>query len=113
MKITGFESEAAILRELGDRIRDQRIARQCSQTQLAEQCGLSEGTVRRIENGKEFRISQLIKIMSFFGIAENLDILIPAESKDYKAIFDSKPKRKRAKSKKEQAPKWKWGDEAE
>ena len=54
MKITGLESEAAILTELGERLRAQRISLQYSQTQLAEKCGLSETTIKRVESGKGY-----------------------------------------------------------
>lgn len=114
MKITGLESETAILTELGKRLRAQRISLQYSQAQLAEKCGLSETTVKRIENGNGFHISQLIKLMATLGIAENLNSLIPEETKDYKSLFEKAPQRKRVKaSKQNKSLTWKWGDETE
>lgn len=114
MKITGFENDVAILKELGTRIKRQRIASNLSQVQLAMKCGLSESSIKRIESGNDFRILHLIKIMGALDIAENLDLLIPVESTDYKAIFEEQPSRKRVRTKKaSEPPKWSWGEDKE
>lgn len=112
MKIVGNESERAILKELGNRIRQQRVSMNITQDQLARICGISTSTEVRIENGDDSKISNIIKIMAALGISENMDLLIPEGVRDYKAIFEEKPVRKRASSKKRRTKvQWTWGED--
>ena len=64
MRITGYESEWIILKELGNRIKQHRIALNITQAELANRCGISMSTEVRIENGEDSKISNLIKIMA-------------------------------------------------
>lgn len=112
MKITGYESEWIILKELGKRIRQHRIALDITQFDLAQKCGISISTETRIENGDDSKMSNYIKIMTALGIIDNINILIPEEQPDYKAIFEERPSRKRASgSRKKQKSTWVWEDD--
>ena len=112
MKITGYESESTILKELGNRIKQHRISLNITQAELAKKCGISTSTEIRIENGEDSKISNLIKIMMAMGNVENIDILIPEEQPDYKAIFEDRPARKRASgSNKRSESAWVWEDD--
>ena len=98
MKITGNESEQAILKELGMRIKQYRISLNITQMELADKCGTSVSTVVRIENGIDSKFSSYMKIMNALGLMQNLDILIPELQPDFKALFEQKPARQRVKS---------------
>lgn len=112
MKITGYESEWIILKELGTRIKQHRIALDITQFDLAQKCGISISTETRIENGDDSKMSNYIKIMTALGIIDNINILIPEEQLDYKAIFEERPSRKRASSsRKKQKSTWVWEDD--
>ena len=112
MKITGYESEWLILKELGSRIKQYRIALDITQIDLAKRCGISISTETRIENGDDSRMSNYIKIMTALGIVDNINILIPEEQPDYKAIFEEKPSRKRASaSNRRQKSTWVWEED--
>lgn len=114
MKITSNETEAAILRELGTRIKQRRLSLNLTQAELAQRCGISASTEVRIENGDDSKLSNYIKILSALNLTANLDMLIPEEQPNFKAIFEEKPKRQRAKSKKPQASSdWTWGEDKE
>ena len=112
MKITGYESEILILQELGNRIKQHRIALNITQIELAQKCGISISTETRIENGDDSKMSNYIKIMTALGIIDNINILIPEEQPDYKAIFEERPSRKRASgNRKKQKSVWIWEDD--
>lgn len=112
MKITGYESEQAILKELGTRIKQYRISRNLTQAELADRCGISSSTEVRIENGIDSRFSSYIRILSTLGLQQNLDLLIPEPQPDFKALFEQKPVRQRVRSKKEDSKSgWVWEED--
>lgn len=112
MKIDKNISEILIKKEIGDRIHDRRIAMDMTQLEFSQKCGLSLSTVIRIENGDDTKFSNIIKIMRCFDAISNLDLLIPEQEEDYKALFENKaPKKRVRKSKDEPKRKWIWGDE--
>lgn len=112
MKITGNESEQAILKELGTRVKQYRIALNMTQAELAEKCGVSSSTAVRLENGADLKISNYLKILSALGLLQNLDILIPEAQEDYKALYEKKLARQRVKRSADK-PKsnWVWGED--
>lgn len=112
MRITGYESEWIILKELGNRIKQHRIALNITQAELANRCGISMSTEVRIENGEDSKISNLIKIMAVLGLTENIDTLIPEEQQDYKAIYEGTTPRKRVRrSNKQSNVTWIWEED--
>ena len=114
MKITQFENEKTILQEFGNRIKQYRVSMNITQQQLAERCGLSVTTLMRIENGDDTKWSAIIKILSEFNLLDNLDIVIPEPQPDYKAMFEEKTIRKRARpNKKDSSEAWVWGEDKE
>ena len=112
MKITGNENEQAILKELGTRIKQYRISLNITQADFADKCGISASTVVRIENGTDSKFSNYIKILSGLRLTQNMDILIPEIQPDFKALYEQKKPRQRAKSSRAN-PKsnWVWGED--
>ena len=114
MRITQSESEKTILQEFGRRIKHCRVSLNITQHQFAERCGLSVATLTRIENGDDTKWSAIIKILSEFNLLDNLNILIPEQQPDYKAMFEEKNTRKRARPNKKSANSdWLWGEDKE
>ncbi|MBR3817172.1 MAG: helix-turn-helix transcriptional regulator [Clostridia bacterium] len=112
MKISNYNDEKSILVELGNRIQQYRISLNITQSELAQRCGLSLKTIARTEVGYDTKLSNLIKILNEIGLSENLDILIPEPQPDYKALFEEKTIRKRARpDKKKTDSAWVWGED--
>ena len=112
MKITGNESEKAILAELGQRIRQRRVSLNITQAELAEKCGISSSTQTRIENGVDSMASNYIKILSALNMAGNLDMLIPEAQPDFKTLYEQKKPRQRAKpGKPNPGSRWVWEED--
>ena len=112
MRISANENEKAILIELGKRIKENRVAMNYTQTELAEKCGVSSSTEIRIENGEDSKMSNYIKILSGLHMLDNLDVLIPEVQPDFKALYERKAQRKRAKpSKSKPKTSWTWNED--
>lgn len=112
MKISGLENNAAILKELGQRLKEIRIAHLLTQKDLANEAGVSFNTVVRIENGESITIENLMRVMRVLDLLRNFDMLVPAQEVSLEDVFLNKPKRKRV-SKRNNSNKevWIWGDE--
>ena len=112
MKITAATYEQEILKELGNRIKQYRIALNITQIELADKCGISSSTQVRIENGVDSKISNYVKILTALGLAENLDMLIPEMQPDFKALYEQKPQKQRATSNaKKPKSNWIWEED--
>ena len=63
MKIEKQLNDAAILKEIGERIAQRRLDLQLSQADLAEEAGLSKRTVERMEAGESTQLSSMIRVL--------------------------------------------------
>ena len=112
MKISGNEREQDVLKELGARIRQYRISLNITQAELADRCGISSSTEVRIESGVDSKISNYIRILKSLGLAQNLNLLAPEPQPDFKALYERKPARQRARSNKTGSGSgWVWGED--
>lgn len=111
MKIQGNENNLYLLKELGNRIKDTRIALSMTRAELAVKSGVSLKTMERIESGENIKIENLLNVLRSLELLKNLDVLVPEqESLFYK---ETKAKRYRASKSGKVAEDvtWKWGDE--
>lgn len=71
-------AEERVLRVLGNIIREQRQQRNFGRKRFAEKAGISEGTLKNIEEGRaHIPISALIRILALMGLdAMQLDRLL-------------------------------------
>ncbi len=77
MRITNQTTDAATLDELGTRLKRTRLERNLTQSQLAEEAGVSRPTVTRIESGQSAQFTSVIRILRYLGLLESLDRLVP------------------------------------
>ena len=64
-----------ILRELGPRLRMQRLAQSLSQRELAHMAGLSLGALRKLETDGQCSLETLIRAVQALGLSTELDEL--------------------------------------
>lgn len=64
-----------ILRELGARLRVQRLAQALSQRELAHMAGLSLGALRKLETDGQCSLETLIRAVQALGLTTELDAL--------------------------------------
>lgn len=70
-------TDKAILAEIGQRIKRERLEKNISQKNLAEIAGLDRTTVGLVENGKSFTALTLIEIMRGLKILEGINSFLP------------------------------------
>lgn len=75
-----FESNLttdAVLAELGQRLERQRLERNLTQGELADEAGIGRATLQRLERGESVQLTSLIGLLRGLGLLERLDVLVP------------------------------------
>lgn len=115
MKLTSNLSDDALLKEIGKRITRYRLNQDKTQASLAEEAGVSNRTITRLEQGNSIQASSLLRILRALQLIENLDTLIPEPvASPVQQLKMQGKQRQRASSKSVNSVKeepWTWGDE--
>lgn len=115
MRFVSDLSDDLVLKEMGHRIAQYRLNQDKTQAALAQEAGVSNRTMTRIEHGHSVQASSIIRILRALKLVENLDALIPEPSVSpvQQLKMQGKPRQrassKSAKSKKQEP--WSWGDD--
>lgn len=99
------------IKELGQKIKTYRVMKEMSQQDLAEKTGVSKRSISRLEQGESVQVDNLFKILLALGLSDNIDLLVPDQTRRpsyYLENKENKPKRVRKKTEKTG---FKWGDE--
>lgn len=99
------------VKDLGRKIKLYRISMEMSQQELADKTGISKRSISRIEQGESVQISSLFTILIALNLGDNIEMLVPDQSKRpsyYLEKTNDTPKRVRKKTEKRD---FKWGDE--
>ena len=99
------------MNEIGERIKEIRIAQNLTQEEVAEDIGISLSTIKRFETGKESNLENFLCILRYYNCLQNLDLLIPEQQQSVEDIYKGISKRQRASKEKEVNEDFKWGDE--
>ena len=115
MKLTSDNSDDAVLKEIGNRIAQYRLNQDKTQAALAQEAGVSNRTMTRVENGNSIQASSLIRILRALKLLENLDGLIPEPVASPVQQLKMQGKQRQRASSKPVTPKkegtWSWEDE--
>lgn len=99
------------IKELGQKIKSYRILNDMSQQDLEDKSGVSKRSISRLEQGESVQVDNLFKIIMALGLGDNIDLLVPEQTKRpsyYLEKSEDRPKRVRKKTVKKE---FKWGDE--
>ena len=99
------------IKELGQKIKIYRIMKEMSQQDLEDKTGVSKRSISRLEQGESVQLENLFKILLALDLGENIDLLVPDQTKRpsfYLEKSENKNKRVRKKTEKND---FKWGDE--
>ncbi len=77
MRIDAQLTDAAILEQLGSRLKRTRLQHNLTQRRLAEEAGVSLSTIRNLEDGKPSQLVTLIRTMRVLGLLGGLERAIP------------------------------------
>jgi transcriptional regulator with XRE-family HTH domain len=70
-------SDKAILRELGRRVRQNRLAKNLTQKRLAEMAGVSRMTIVNLEKGQAATLLTFIQVLHSLGSLDGLENFLP------------------------------------
>lgn len=62
-----------ILQALGERVREQRLAQELPQRELAEMAGLSVGAIRKLETNGQSSLDTLVRVIQALGLTAELE----------------------------------------
>ena len=110
-------TDTALLKLIGERLAQLRLAKNLTQGQLAEQAGLGLRTLQRLELGQAAtQLSGFVRVCRALGLAERFDLLLPAQTTSPLAQLKLQSRqRKRATgrtSSAQPAGPWTWGKPA-
>lgn len=91
------------IKELGQKIKTYRIMNEMSQQDLEDKSGVSKRSISRLEQGESGQVDNLFKILISLGLGDNIELLIPDQTKRASYYLEKKegtPKRVRKKSEK-------------
>lgn len=116
MEINNTSPDYTIIKELGQRLQQIRIAKGMTQKKLSERAGVSLSTLTRFESGKSIQIDNLISLMRALDILSDLNMFMPRQDIHPMEILKEKNRkpRKRAsfkRTERENSSEWTWGDE--
>ncbi len=77
MRIDPRLTDAAVLVELGQRLRQTRLNRNLTQARLAEEAGVSAPTINQLEHGKPVQLVTLVRAMRVLDLLGGLEVAIP------------------------------------
>jgi transcriptional regulator with XRE-family HTH domain len=77
MQISLMLTDAAVLEELGRRLRQTRLRRNLTQLRLGEEAGVSLATIRNLEDGKPSQLLTLIRVLRVLDLLGGLERAIP------------------------------------
>jgi len=71
------QSDKALLRDLGERLRQARLRRNLSQQELAQRAGLNRSTVSEYERGSSTSTLTLVQVLRALGMLDELTDFLP------------------------------------
>ncbi len=114
MKLTNDHSDDAVLKEVGHRITRYRLNQNKTQAALAQEAGVSNRTITRVEHGHSVQASSLIRILRALRLVQNLEALIPEITVSPVQRIKMQGKQRQRASSQSAKPRqktWSWGDE--
>lgn len=118
MHLDEITTDAAVLAELGRRLKRHRVERNWTQAEIAADAGVGQATVQRAERGESVQMTSMVKLLRTLGLLAGLDLAVP-ESIDLPIAQLEREQRKlrrRARGRRGGRPgepadePWTWGD---
>ncbi len=100
------------IKELGQKIKTYRIMKEMSQQDLEDKSGVSKRSISRLEQGESVQLENLFKILLALDLSENIDLLVPDQTKRPSFYLEKSDNKNRRVRKKTVKNGFKWGDES-
>ena len=108
------QSPESLAKEIGKKLERFRLSRNITQSKLAQDAGVSERTLRRLESGEGATLDSFIRILAALNLQQNMDMLIPdPRIRPIERIRTGGSERRRARPSKavKSGKRWRWGSE--
>lgn len=99
------------IKELGQKIKIYRVMKEMSQQDLSEKTGVSKRSISRLEQGESVQVDNLFKILLALGLSDNIDLLVPDQTRRPSYYLENKENKQKRVKKKTEKTGFKWGDE--
>jgi transcriptional regulator with XRE-family HTH domain len=77
-RLSPASGDRSAVRQMLARIREQRLARNWTQTEMAHRCGLSRASYQNLEGGfGNITLANLVRVLGILGLASRLADLVP------------------------------------
>lgn len=76
-----FATQDEICMEIGARLKAQRLAQSLAQAELAVRAGVSEKTIKNIENKGQASLESAVRVVMALGLADHLQALFTLQVK--------------------------------
>ena len=107
-----YKDDRIYLKELGEKLKLHRVSMKLTQMDLEEKSGVSKRSISRLEQGESVQLDNFIKIMMALNLGENIDMLIPDQTKRPSYYLKNNRKtQQRVRKSSETKTSFKWGDE--
>ena len=111
-----FDSDAQVIAQLGRRLARARLNLNISQQTLADEAGITRKTLSSLENGANFDVSTLVRVLRVLGLLDNLDALLPPDRPSPLALASLSGKQRQRAGTPRRKPgqsvlAFKWGDD--
>ena len=73
LMVTEQWTDSAVLEEIGQRLRRERLNRNITRARLAEISGVSSSTIQHVEHGANFSMETLIRLLRALGLLGRID----------------------------------------
>jgi len=110
-------SDRAILEELGRRLRDARLERNLSQSQVADKAGIGRFTLQRMESGESTSLINFVRVLRALDLLDGLGRLLPPATPSPIDEVERRGRRRqragssRTENAEQRRVGWRWGDE--
>ncbi len=98
------------LSELGERVKETRIASEMTQEELAEKAGISYSSLYRLESGKSVQTDSLLRVLKALNMLQKLDVVLPKQEISPMEMLAPVKKKKIYRKSAKQNTTWTWGE---
>lgn len=99
------------LKKIGERLKLYRVNAGMTQQDLEDKCGVSVRSISRLEQGTSVQLDSFLKILAALNLDENIDLLIPDQTKRPSFYLDDNKPKQRVRKKNTNKDAFVWGDE--
>lgn len=100
-------SDQELLKEIGERFKRERLDRNMTVDEVSQRSGVSERTVRNVEDGSPFSMATLLALLRTYGLIGRIEALLPEQGPSPIQLADRQGE-PRQRASRRQGEEWDW-----